>query len=86
MSIAGTVAGAGAGTGTGTETGTETVSETDTETETLVRWGDWGDFKRRCITGFDAEACWPLNGPLFSLLNPLYSLMGVGVKIELREG
>ena len=31
------------------------------------------------ITGFDAEACWPLNGPLFSPLNPLYSLMGVGV-------
>ena len=30
------------------------------------------------ITGFDAEACWPLNGPLFSPLNPLYSLMGVG--------
>ena len=31
------------------------------------------------ITGFDAEACWPLNGPLFSSLNPLYSLMVVGV-------
>ena len=31
------------------------------------------------ITGFDAEACWLLNGPLFSLLNPLYSLMEVGV-------
>ena len=28
------------------------------------------------ITGFDAEACWPLNGPLFSHLNSLYSLMG----------
>ena len=27
----------------------------------------------RAITGFDAEACWPLNGPLFSPLNPLYS-------------
>ena len=25
------------------------------------------------ITGFDAEACWPLNGPLFSSLNPLHS-------------
>ena len=25
------------------------------------------------ITGFDAGACWPLKGPLFSLLNPLYS-------------
>ena len=31
------------------------------------------------ITGFDTEACWPLNGPLFSSLNPLYSLMVVGV-------
>ena len=31
------------------------------------------------ITGFDAEACWPLNGPIFSPLNPLYSPMGVGV-------
>ena len=31
------------------------------------------------ITGFDAEACWPLNGPLFSPLNPLYSPIGVGV-------
>ena len=31
------------------------------------------------ITGFDAEVCWPLNGPLFSPLNPLYSLMGVEV-------
>ena len=28
---------------------------------------------KQCITGFDAEACWPLNGPLFSPLNPLYS-------------
>ena len=27
----------------------------------------------RAIKGFDAEACWPLNGPLFSPLNPLYS-------------
>ena len=35
--------------------------------------------RKPCITGFDAEACWPLNGPLFSPLNPLYSLMGVGV-------
>ena len=25
------------------------------------------------ITGFDAEACWPLSGPLFSPPNPLYS-------------
>ena len=24
------------------------------------------------ITGFGAEACWPLNGPLFSPLNPLF--------------
>ena len=32
------------------------------------------------ITGFDAEACWPLNEPLLlSPLNPLYSLMGEGV-------
>ena len=30
------------------------------------------------ITGFDAEACWPLNGPLFSPLNPVYSIMGAG--------
>ena len=29
--------------------------------------------------GFDAEARWPLNGPLFSPLNPLYSLTGEGV-------
>ena len=31
------------------------------------------------ITGFDAEACLPLHGTLFSPLKPLYSLMGVGV-------
>ena len=31
------------------------------------------------ITGFDAEAWWPLNGPIFSPLNPLHSLIGVGV-------
>ena len=35
--------------------------------------------KLMAITGFDAEACWPLNGPLFSPLNPLYSFVGVGV-------
>ena len=31
------------------------------------------------IMGFDAEARWPLNGPLSSPLNPLYSLMEAGV-------
>ena len=41
--------------------------------------GDWHMFELDDITGFDAEACWPLNGPLFSPLNPLYSLMAVGV-------
>ena len=47
------------------------------------------------ITGSDAEACWPLNGPLFSSLNPLYShcillwgggdrtaAIGTGLKLE----
>ena len=34
---------------------------------------------RYSITGFYAEACWPLNGPLFSPLNPLYFIVGVGV-------
>ena len=28
------------------------------------------------VTGFYAEACWPLNGPLFSPLNPLNSIVG----------
>ena len=31
------------------------------------------------ITGFDAEARWPLNGHLSSPFDPLYSLMGAGV-------
>ena len=40
----------------------------------LTAIGELGELKTqlRPITGFDAEACWPLNGPLFSPLNPLY--------------
>ena len=44
----------------------------------------WTGVPVETITGFDAEACWPLNGPLFSPLNPLYSFMGIGVTPDRR--
>ena len=45
----------------------------------MMHCGIWGSCIMEYITRFDAEACWPLNGPLFSPLNQLYSLMGVGM-------